>query len=148
MSNQRLSETFMNVVQEFGLLANDKTPCGEELSLSEAHALSLLHREQPMTQQKLGQRLHLEKSTVSRLVDTLEQKGWIVRKTSEKDRRRKQLHLTESGIERAQSVDRARRDRFETILDHIPTHKRNDVRESLETFLDALHQTKSETTYE
>lgn len=140
MNDQPLSETFMKMVQEFGLLANARTPCGEDLSLSEAHALSLLQREHPLTQQELGQRLHLEKSTISRLVDTLEQKEWIVRQTSEEDRRQKQLYLTDSGTERAQSVDRARRERFETILDHIPSHKRTDLRENLETFLKALHE--------
>lgn len=140
MDDQPLAETFMKMVQEFGLLAKDRTPCGEDLSLSEAFALSVLHREQPLTQQELGQRLHLEKSTVSRLVDTLEQKDWILRQTSEEDRRRKQLQLTESGTERARRVDRARRDRFEMILDNIPTHKQNDVRDGLQTFLEALHK--------
>lgn len=139
MSNQALSETFMKVVQEFGLLANDKTPCGEELSLSEAHALSLLQREQPMTQQELGQRLHLEKSTVSRLVATLEEQHWIERRTSEDDRRQKKIHLTESGTDRAKKIDRARQSRFETIIKQIPANKRNDVQESLSVFLEALH---------
>jgi DNA-binding MarR family transcriptional regulator len=84
--------------------------------------------------------LHLEKSTVSRLADTLEQKDWIVRKTSKEDRRRKTIHLTESGTEPAKTINRARQSRFQEILDHIPDDKRNGVREHLNVFLRALHK--------
>jgi MarR family multiple antibiotic resistance transcriptional regulator len=41
-----------------------------------------------MTQGQLGERLYLEKSSVSRLVDGLERRGWIVRTKSPGDRQK------------------------------------------------------------
>lgn len=77
MDNDDFVRTFVTLIQEFELLANDRTPCGEKTSISEAHGLNLLMREQPLAQKELASRLRPEKSTVSRLVDQLDTKGWI-----------------------------------------------------------------------
>lgn len=141
MDQRDFAETFMQLVQDFGLLANDRTPCGEDLSVTQAHALTMLYRDAPLSQQELAERLRLEKSTVSRMVDDLETKSWVERCICDDDRRQKLIHLTESGRKRADSVSGARLNHFEAILDQIPENERNSVHESLKTLRDAINST-------
>ena len=57
--------------------------------LSSAQWRLLVHvaREGAMTQARLGERLEIEPISVSRLVDRMEQAGWVARKADESDRR-------------------------------------------------------------
>ncbi|MGD9210969.1 MAG: MarR family transcriptional regulator [Desulfobacteraceae bacterium] len=55
-----------------------------------------------MTQRQLGERLYLEKSSVSRLIDGLERRGWIVRTKNPKDSRQKLITLTPKVLEVAE----------------------------------------------
>ncbi len=144
MDEQSFAETFMKLVQDFGLLAKDKTPCGKDMSISEAFTLTLLSRDEPLTQKELSTRLRLEKSTVSRLIDGLERKEWVERRVCHRDRRRKHLHLTQRGNERARKVNQARRDRFKRILENIPEQNRGAVRDAFELFIDALHSAQED----
>lgn len=65
-------------------------------------AILLLLNGDPMTQGQLGERLYLEKSSVSRLVDGLERRGWIVRMQSPRDNRQKLLSPTPKALETAE----------------------------------------------
>ena len=61
-----LQDQMMALVRAFGLHQPDQTPCGQPIPVSEAYALAALAGEEPLTQQELGRRLRLEKSTISR----------------------------------------------------------------------------------
>lgn len=50
------------------------------------------------TQQALAASLLMEKSSVSRLLDGLERRGWIRREQDSEDARQKRIMLTEQGI--------------------------------------------------
>lgn len=52
-------------------------------------AILVLLNSEAMTQGQLGERLHLEKSSVSRLTDRLEKRGWISRMNDPDDSRQK-----------------------------------------------------------
>ena len=54
------------------------------------------------TQGELGERLCLEKSSVSRLLDGLERRGWIVRTRDPKDSRQKRVTPTPKVMETAE----------------------------------------------
>src|SRR5258708_33262842 len=79
MDTRQLQELFGEFLQTLGLHRPDQVPTGFSLSLSEMFALLALSAEAPMSQQVLAEQLHLEKSTVSRLVTHLEQRGWVKR---------------------------------------------------------------------
>jgi len=51
----------------------------------------------PLTQNDLGDRLGLEKSTISRLVSGMESKGWVSRSRHLHNRRFSQVTLTPAG---------------------------------------------------
>src|SRR5687768_17057124 len=104
-------EALMRFVRNFGLHQPDRTPCGQPLPVSEAYAVAELHREGRMRQVELGRRLRLEKSTVSRLVTNLANRGWVRRYAADNDGRGVQLELTDAGLTAAERLAGARQAR-------------------------------------
>jgi MarR family multiple antibiotic resistance transcriptional regulator len=82
---------------------------GIEMTAEQWGAIIVLLNCDAMTQGQLGERLYLEKSSVSRLVAGLERRGWIVRTKSPGDGRHKQVTPTPKALETAErSADIAR----------------------------------------
>ena len=71
-----------------------------DITPAQAHTLLFLLRETPkreVNQKDLEEHLRIRPSTVSGIVERLEQKGFLQRTTSENDARRRALTLTERG---------------------------------------------------
>ena len=127
-------------VRAFGLHQPDVTPCGQPVSVSAAHALMELEMGGPMSQRALAGRLRLEKSSVSRLVDQLVRRGWVVRDQAPETRRSVALALTDQGREAAGRVARARANRFAGILEKIPEAEREGVFRALDRLVSAADE--------
>jgi DNA-binding MarR family transcriptional regulator len=69
------------------------------LSFAQAHALRMLDPEEPRPMSALAERLFCDASNVTGIVDRLEARGLVERRSSEGDRRVKALTLTEAGVE-------------------------------------------------
>ena len=134
----RLQEEVIAFVRAFGLLRPDTTPCGRALSVSEAHALLELSREPELSQAALGQRLRLEKSTVSRLIGQLRERGWVARTRDPVDGRVVRLHLTEQGRAVAAQVAAARSAHFAHLTERIPAGERDAVVRAFRVLVQAL----------
>jgi DNA-binding MarR family transcriptional regulator len=93
----RLHELLMDVVRAAGLLQPDQAVAGHPVSLSQAFALHELHTDTPLSQRELGERLRLEKSSVSRLAAEMERKGLLVRERDPDNHRQYRLRLTDEG---------------------------------------------------
>ena len=65
-------------------------------------ALIVLLNGGAMTQGQLGERLYLEKSSVSRLADGLERRGWVLRTRDPQDSRQKRVTLTPKVLDTAE----------------------------------------------
>ena len=144
MSNTELSlqEQLVALIRAFGLHRPDQTPCGQPVAVAEAHALMELAQGAPLSQNDLVARLHLEKSTVSRLVGILETRGWIVRARSAQDGRACELRLTDTGRQIAADLAEARRTKFARVFDAIPEEARAAVLESLHILVEAMRANK------
>ena len=59
--------------------------------------LLMLHRDGPLSQRELMDRLGAEKSSMVRTIDELEDRDLCVRRPSTSDRRANAIHLTEAG---------------------------------------------------
>ncbi len=101
MDIMQLQGLFREFLQALGLHRPDQVPAGFDLSLSEMFALLALSAGEPVSQQVLAEQLHLEKSTVSRLVKHLERRGWVRRVRDLRDTRMFRLQLSETGHEHA-----------------------------------------------
>lgn len=132
-----LQRSMTQFIRSFGLLQPDRTPCGLELQVSEAHALSEIAAAPLLTQQALADRLCLQKSTISRLIANLIGRGWVTRTPDPTDRRAHRLALTEQGADVAERVRRARTRRFESLLEVIPPDERAGVVHAVRLLADA-----------
>ena len=68
-----------------------------DVSVTQCHALGVLIKQSPITLNKLAKGLYLDKSTTSRVIDSLEKKGYVKRITDLKDARAKILEVTQKG---------------------------------------------------
>ena len=137
MQSDDLQRSMARFIRAFGLLQPDRTPCGLELQVSEAHALAEIAVSPALTQQGLADRLCLQKSTVSRLVANLITRGWIARTADPIDGRALRLTLTEQGADIAERVRKARTRRFESLLEVIPADERVGVVRAVQLLADA-----------
>ncbi|GEC08595.1 hypothetical protein SSP24_62500 [Streptomyces spinoverrucosus] len=135
-----LQEALAGFVRAFGLHQPETTPCGQQISVSEAHALGELAQEGELRQVELTRRLRLQKSTVSRLVTQLSARGWVERAPAPDDGRGVVLRLTPSGRRAAQNLAQARRERFSQLLEAIPAHERAGVLHALDVMVEALDE--------
>lgn len=132
-----LLDSFSTLIRALGLLRPDTTPCGQRMSVTEAHAIGELNGSGPLTQQHLASALRLQKSTVSRLVDQLEANGIVTRATNPADRRSVLVSLTALGANRAERLDDARRALFTRLLSEVPPDQRATVITGLTRLKDA-----------
>ncbi len=144
LTDLTLQERIVSLIRSFGLHRPDRTPCGQQVPVAEAHALMELARETPLLQKDLLQkdlasRLRLEKSTVSRLVGAMEGRGWVERTRSPRDGRAMELRLTDAGLKVAQDLAEARRAKFSRILEAIPEEERASVVRALDILEEAMH---------
>ncbi len=135
---EKLQEQVIAFIRSFGLLRPESTPCGQPLSVSEAHALLELSRLHGCSQTELGKILQLEKSTVSRLVNQLKLKGWVERDRDPDDGRAVRLRLTAQGQRVAGQVAAARAAHFARIVEGIPPAERDAVIAAFQTVVKAL----------
>jgi len=136
---QRLVADF---VRGFGLHDGEKTPCGKPIPVSEAHALSELSGGEGVSQNELARRLQLEKSTVSRLVASMERRGWLERRTDALDSRVRRLYLSPAGRWVAAEVEAARRAKFRRLADYLGSEEMQSVEAGLRSLLTALRKEK------
>lgn len=135
-STEAFADAFVGFARTFGLLNSDQTPCGAPMSTVEAHALAVL-RAAAVTQRTLGERLHLTKSTTSRLVDQLTARGWAHRAPDPHDGRAHRIELTETGRRVADNAARRRSDRLSALLEKIPKAQRPAVTRALRALEEA-----------
>lgn len=65
------------------------------LTRSQWWVLTFLYASEGASQSELAARLDIEKASLGRLLQRMENKGWIVRRDDEKDGRTKRVHLTD-----------------------------------------------------
>src|SRR5260370_1732103 len=134
MDTRQLQDLFGEFLQAFGLNRLDWVPNGFSISLYEMFALMALYAEAPMSQQVVAEQLHLEKSTVSRLIKHLERRGWVKRVRDLHDTRMFRLHLSDAGHEQASRLARSLAERHQRLLAEL----KPDEQEALAYGLSAL----------
>lgn len=126
--SRKLRSEIQTTIRRLGALADDKTPCGKDLPISDAHALQLLRERGPLPQGALEELLGLNKSSVSRLRARLEETGRVAAAPARAHGRPiSVLALTDKGQNLAAELDRASGDRFARLLRHIPRGRRQPV---------------------
>jgi len=111
---------------------------GRELGLTRSQwwVLTALYAQEGVTQSELAAFMDLEKATLGRLLDRLEEKEWIERRADRLDRRIKRVYMTD----RVQGLMRSLR----AIAADIRTDASKGIeRDRYEVFVDTLLQIKA-----
>lgn len=136
---QQFQEQLMQFIRGLGLHRADATPCKYPVSMAEACAMVELMHHEPISQRDLCQALNLEKSTVSRLVVDLEQRGWVQRERSGEDARMQLLRRTDTGHDASVEIVQARNQRFGALLERVDPAQRANVVAAVSILVEALH---------
>ncbi|WP_426451544.1 MarR family winged helix-turn-helix transcriptional regulator [Paenibacillus sp. S-38] len=114
-----LRKQIQQFVRQFGLMDGHKTPCGFPLSVSQVYALEELEKQQRSVTELAGH-LHLERSSVSRLVDALVKEEFVRRDINEANRRELILTLTDKGSRVLNQVREQSLQFYEQIFGVLP----------------------------
>ncbi|MCX7786622.1 MAG: MarR family transcriptional regulator [Spirochaetes bacterium] len=133
----RFRERVRILERRLGLLDLMQSECCG-LSLSQCHALVEIGRSSPLSLGELSQRLELDKSTMSRVVDSLVSSGNVNRKEHPHDRRLVQLTLTDAGRAKFERIEQEMQRQFSMVFSSIPREKRAQVLESIDVLLQSL----------
>ena len=118
-----------------------------ELGLTDATWVPLFHLDAanaPLTLKQLAQRVGLDSSTLVRVVDLLEARGWAVRATDAQDRRSKSLILTPEGLHVVADV-RAKLHQVESqLLDGMDAQTVAALRDGMQQLQQRLQQMQAQ----
>ena len=91
----------------------------------------------------LASHTRVTKGAMTRLVDGLENRGWVTRERAEDDARRVLVSLTAAGKKEAQRLRSLTEKSIATILNRIPKSDRTQVIRSLNLLRTAAEQTRT-----
>jgi DNA-binding MarR family transcriptional regulator len=133
------------LVRRAGWLSPDRTACGIELPPSHAHALMILaDAGAPIVQRELAAELGLDKSSIARLCQRLEEVGHVAMERDRENARFVRVELTAKGRRAAEKIDGASASRHERLMSAIPRGERANVLRALEVLGDALGALREE----
>lgn len=130
---ERLYEALSDLVRVYQFRDRD-TICCHDISVTQCYALEALVNSGPRTLNELAAQLYLDKSTASRVVTTLERKGYITRQTHPQDRRAILIDVTASGRKLCGAIQAELIDETRKLLDDFEPA----VREAAPRLLDRL----------
>lgn len=144
MSDRDLHEVLGHAMHQLfalrGVLDPAQAAPGLGATLSEVLALSHLAADGALTQAEVAERLALDKSTVSRLIDSLQAKGWAERRQDDHDRRVSRVGLTPAGRRAASEVAAATHRRHARVLEGLSAEERDALAVGLPGLVRALEE--------
>ena len=141
MEKNSFDQLLMDVFREMGAHRPEQLLPGWSLSLSEIYALSTLAERAPLSQQELGAALALEKSSISRLVQQLEQRGWVTRERDVRDSRLRLLRLTEQGVRMTAEMQRRMHGHHDEAFRQLTPDEQRALLRGLSALRRVLHKT-------
>ena len=94
---------------------------------SQKRILIMLNEVGSITQRELTERLGIQPGSVSEVIAKLEDAGYIIRNTSEEDRRTMTIELTETGKKRALEIKEERNRRHEEMFSCLSDDEKNTL---------------------
>ncbi len=137
---EQLRRALTGAYRRFNALQRGETRCFG-VTMSQCVTLETLLEHGAIAVRDLAQRLGLETSTVTRLLDVLERDGMVERQRGQAtDRRRVLASLTEKGESLARDLQGCGDAYCERILERIPKDRRADVIGGFEVLIEALEE--------
>ncbi len=140
MSNliENIRRSTRTIVRELKVLRGPREYLG--MSLSQCHFLFELQQKSPQNLQQLADTLVLDKSTTSRLSNSLAKKGFIDTIIPEHDQRQKQYLLTDTGKKAVQKSNQRANNQVHEALNLLSSDEQQKVLEGMSLYAKALRQ--------
>jgi DNA-binding MarR family transcriptional regulator len=129
------------MVREFGFM--EATLAATDYPPSAVHTILEIGNRGPMTSLQLAELLHLEKSSVSRMIRKLIENGELRETTDTKDARFKLLSLTTKGKRTLAAINEFGQRQVADALARLTEAEQRTVRDGLTTYARALRMTTS-----
>ena len=113
--------------------ANALGPLG--ITLHQARSLRAVIHNGPMRLGVLADRLRIAPRSVTDVVDSLAEAGWVERSPDPDDRRATVIAATEAGLRQAEAVERVRRETSERFFGQLDSAERDALRRTLQGLL-------------
>ena len=136
----RIRSTSRDLVRELGFMG--RTIAGTDLPPSAVHAVIEIGASGRLSAKDLSKRLLLEKSTISRLVKSLVDRGEVGEVRSEEDARIKYLHLTGQGEKTLAGIARFAERQVGAAIGPLNRQSRREILMGLETYSAALEASR------
>ncbi|MBN2042141.1 MAG: MarR family transcriptional regulator [Spirochaetes bacterium] len=136
--NSKIDRSFINSLRsklrilerEMDFRLKDETVCCG-VTLPQCHIILELAEKKESTVKELSETFGLDKSTLSRTIDSMVETGYINRAENKEDRRFFKLSLTRMGIDKAAYINSRCNKYYEQVLSDIPEEKRKMIFESI-----------------
>ena len=103
------------------------------LTVNEFHCMMQLYLEKPCCVRKLTEILGIGATSTSKLLRSLDTKGWLSRNLDPTDRRMERVALTEQGAEVIQRVMHAADAAAQALIEQLPLERRGPFTECIHT---------------
>lgn len=129
--------------RETGMLLAGETACCS-VTVAQCHLLLEMEARGTSNLQELADALALDKSTLSRTVDSLVREGWAERRADPSNRRKVSLSLTASGQEKCNQINAKCDDEYRSLLARIPADKHALILEAVGSIAHAMEEARKE----
>ena len=136
---REIFEILMALAREIRCCSRDEAICGG-VTFHQFVILDAVVKVKALDLADLHKILSVEKSTTTRLVNPLLQKGLLKRDKAEHDSRAAKLTLTEEGAETHRRVWMCLGGFFENITRNIPEDRQEEVLEAVKVFTEAMRK--------
>ncbi len=134
--NLRIFERELNIQNNSGCC------CG--VTLAQCHSLMELSKKDNITLNELSKILCLDKSTVSRTVESLVKAKLVCRTIPEENRRTTNISLTEQGKEVCRQINEGNNEYYKTIFNFLEKEELTIFLKSFETIVGRMHKLNNE----
>ncbi|HEX9746083.1 MAG TPA: MarR family transcriptional regulator [bacterium] len=142
--SRRLRDAMVWLIRGFVLYDPRKNYPDFYLSPQQSYVINVISEEERITPGEVAKILRLEKSHLTKIVNSLIDLGAVQKVRDEEDRRRQYLTLTGKGREIYGELDKVSVQSYENFVKHIPEKDRERVIESTEAMLKAVEEMRRE----
>ena len=115
----------------------------KELSKNQPAVLTIIGQTKEIMPSTIGKYVGMDRSSLSRMVDSLEEKDFVLRKNDPEDRRKVLVSLTEKGERCYELLNRIAEEMATELLSLGEEQDYRDFQESLETMVRVLRKIES-----
>jgi DNA-binding MarR family transcriptional regulator len=117
---------------------------GSEYSATEARVMFEIYEDEGCNAAHIAEKMKIDKSYLSRIINGYVKKGYIERKTSEQDRRSQCLYLTDTGKKRTEDFIQKSNADIRRLIGHLSPGEEDELRNAFDLITDILSRAEKD----